>query len=163
MSGHLIGIAVRPERYAEMVERTTIKIDARGLEGDHARERDDRPDRIVSVLAVEDWQAACADLDQSDEPSNLHWLTRRANLLVEGLRLPRAQGAILNIGDVQLEVRAQTHPCKRMEEARPGLLKALAKEWRGGVLCKVVSPGEVSVGDVAEIVSSPPEIERRLP
>lgn len=164
MSGRLIGIAVRPERYGELVEHDAVKIDPEGLVGDHARNRDDRPDRIVSILAAEDWAAACADLEPLADPEeDLHWLTRRANLLVEGIRLPRVTGAVLKIGDVELEVRAQTYPCKRMEDARPGLLKALAKDWRGGVLCKVITSGEISKGQPVEIVSSPPEVERRLP
>ena len=71
----------------------------------------------------------------------LPWTTRRANLLVAGVRLPRASGGILQIGSVRLEVTAQTYPCARMEDARPGLLKALAREWRGGVTCRVVEGG----------------------
>ena len=166
MSGRLQGIAVRPERYAPLVEHAKIEIREDGLAGDHVRDRKGgaRPNRIVSILAKEDWAAACADLSPPADPErDLPWLTRRANLLVEGVRLPRAEGAVLSIGGVELEIRKQTYPCKRMETARAGLLKALAKDWRGGVLCKVLKPGEVKVGDPVEIVSSPPESERRLP
>ncbi len=161
MTGKLIGIAVRPDRYAPMVDRGEVRIEADGLEGDHAGKR---PDRIVSVIAAEDWAAACADLNPPADPlKELPWQTRRANLLIEGVRLPRAEGAILKIGAVELEVRKQTYPCKRMEDAQSGLLKALAKDWRGGVLCRVTTPGVVRIGDEADIVSSPPETDRRLP
>ena len=161
MAGKLTGIAIRPARYAAMVERGKTCVDGGGLEGDHAGKR---PDRIVSVLAAEDWAAACADLNPPADPiAELPWLTRRANLLLEGVRLPRASGAILKIGEVELEVRKQTYPCKRMEDARPGLLKALAKNWRGGVLCSVRKGGGVRVGDDAFVASSPPETTRNLP
>lgn len=161
MTGKLIGIAVRPDRYVPLVDRQRVDIAADGLDGDHAGRW---PDRIVSIIAAEDWAAACADLDPPADPvSELPWRTRRANLLLDGVRLPRVAGAILRIGAVELEISGQTHPCKRMEDARAGLLKALAKEWRGGVLCRVIIPGQVQIGDNAEIVSSPPEVTRRLP
>ncbi|MBT8471758.1 MAG: MOSC domain-containing protein [Marinicaulis sp.] len=166
MNGRLIGIAVRPARYAALEEHNEIEIREDGLAGDHVRDRKGgaRFNRIVSILAAEDWAAACAGLDPPADPKiELSWLTRRANLLLEGVRLPRAQGAILKIGGVELEVRKQTYPCKRMEDARPGLLKALAKEWRGGVLCRVLTPGTVRIADDVVIVSSPPGIDRRLP
>lgn len=166
MTGHLKGIAARPARYAPVVEYDEIAIRETGLVGDHAKDRKGRAttDRLVSIIAAEDWATACAELQPPADPvGDLPWTTRRANLLLEGLRLPRAAGAVLKIGDVVLEVTGQTFPCKRMEEARPGLLKALAKDWRGGVLCRVISPGLVRIGNGAEIMSSPPETERRLP
>ena len=82
--------------------------------------------------------------------------SRRANLLVEGVELPRAKGGILRIGAVRLEVTGQTYPCVRMEEARPGLLKALAKDWRGGVTCRVLSGGQIALGDAVEVLVRPP-------
>lgn len=161
MTGKLAGIAVRPERYAPLVDRQRVDIAVNGLDGDHAGRW---PDRMVSILAAEDWAAACADLEPPADPvTELPWQMRRANLLLEGVRLPRAVGAIIRIGAVELEVTGQTHPCKRMEETRAGLLKALAKEWRGGVLCRVTKPGHVQINDTAEIVSSPPEVTRHLP
>ncbi len=161
MTGKLTGIAIRLARYAAMVECEEINVVADGLEGDHGGKR---PDRIVSILSAEDWAAACADLDPAADPiAELPWLARRANPLLEGVRLPRAVGAVLNIGAVELEVRNQTYPCKRMEDARAGLLKTLAKDWRGGVLCSVIKGGVVRIGDDASVVSSPPEISRKLP
>ena len=56
-----------------------------------------------------------------------------------------------------------TSPCARMEAARKGLLKALHPEWRGGVTCKVLEGGRVSIGDEVTVVSSPPERHIKLP
>ena len=109
------------------------------------------------MLAIEDWEAALAELVDLAGPVPLPWTMRRANLLVRGLRLPRVAGALLKVGPVLLEVTAQTYPCKRMDEAHPGLLKALAPDWRGGVTARVVEGGGIALGDAVAIISSPPE------
>lgn len=134
----------------------------RGVGGDHKGPKFKR--RAVTILAREDWEAALAELAATGaEVGDLGWTVRRANLLVEGIRLPRALGATLRIGRVLLEVTYPTTPCARMDEARQGLRKALHPEWRGGVTCMVLEGGHVSVGDRVEIVHSPPERVRKLP
>jgi MOSC domain-containing protein YiiM len=96
-------------------------------------------------------------------PVPLPWTIRRANLLVEGVDLPRARGGLIRVGAVVLEVTDQTYPCARMEEAHPGLLKALAPDWRGGVTCRVREAGHVAIGAEVEVLFSPPERKVRLP
>ena len=125
----------------------------RGLDGDHkgAKFRN----RALTILAAEDWAAALAALPEPDPA--LPWTARRANLLVCGVRLPRARGAIIRIGPVLAEVTYPTVPCRRMEEARPGLQKALYPEWRGGVTARVLEGGTLRLGDPVSVVSSPPE------
>jgi MOSC domain-containing protein YiiM len=164
-TGKLIGICRRTVRRGPMalLDRATIQIDV-GLTGDSVGPR--HPRRLVTVLAIEDWTAALAQLNAQDMLGgiDLDWTTRRANLLVEGLRLPRAKGAILRIGQVELLVTGQTHPCARMDAAQPGLLKALGTGWRGGVTCTVAAGGDVALGDPAGVISSPQEARaNRLP
>ena len=50
-----------------------------------------------------------------------------------------------------------------MQEARAGLLKALAKAWRGGVTCRVLEGGGITIGDCVEVLVRPPEAKTRLP
>lgn len=158
MDGKLLAIARRGERRAPMEEVSRVAITrAFGVEGDHKGSK--FPKRQVTVLAAEDWRAALMDLGLKGDAAP--WTVRRANLLVEGLRLPRAPGAVLRIGSSEIEVTAPTFPCKRMDEAIPGLLKALYPDWRGGVTGRVLSDGEVAVGDNVVVVSSPPERHRR--
>ncbi|MEI9900405.1 MAG: MOSC domain-containing protein [Hyphomicrobium sp.] len=118
----------------------------------------------VTILAREDWEAALSELAASGTPvGDLDWTARRANLLVEGVRLPRAIGATLRIGPVLLEVTYPTTPCARMDEARDGLRKALHPEWRGGVTCLVLEGGHIAIGDGVDIIHAPPERQRKLP
>ena len=155
----LIGIAVRaaPREPMRCLERARIGLDF-GVEGDHKGPK--FPRRAVTILAIEDWRAALAALPN---PIDLPWTARRANLLVDGILLPRAIGAILEIGSVQLEVTFRTTPCARMEEAAPGLLKALALNWRGGVTTKVLEGGEIEIGALVRVLYAPAVREMQLP
>ena len=146
--------------------------------------------RQITVLAREDWEAALLDVgsvspaeqrqagspaeqrqagssaeqrNPKERPLDLPWTVRRANLLVESVRLPRAKGGILRIGAVVLEITGQTNPCHRMEEAQRGLLSALHPEWRGGVTCRVLKGGSVRTGDAVEVLVAPNEHTMRLP
>jgi len=159
VTGRLIGIAVRPAYRAPMqtLERAHIAVGG-GVEGDYKGAK--HPRRGVTVLAREAWEAALADLDGNDD---LPWTTRRANLLVAGVDLPRAVGGVVRIGAAMLEVTYPTTPCTRMDEARDGLLRALYPDWRGGITCRVVEGAEVALGDAVEVLVSPPERKRRLP
>ena len=158
MMGRLIGIARRTARRAPMQEIGEGAITTEGgLAGDFKGPK--YPRRQITVLAREDWDAALAEIGRPDLP----WTTRRANLLVEGVELPRAAASILRIGPVRLEVTAQTYPCARMEEARAGLLSALAIDWRGGVTCRVLKGGSIALGDPVEVLLRSRRAERRLP
>lgn len=107
--------------------------------------------RQISLIEAESWAAALRDLGKADDPA-LPWHVRRANLLVEGLRLPREPGRIIAIGaSLRIEVTCECDPCSRMEEIAPGLKAALTPDWRGGVLGRVLTDGEIAVGDEVRI------------
>ena len=150
MSGRLIGIAVRSARRRPMqlVERAQVTPEI-GVEGDHKGAK--LKSRQVTLLALEDWRAALADLDPANGPTDLEWTARRANLLTEGVVLPAASGAILAIGSVRIEVTKPVFPCTRMLEAHPDLMRALSPDWRGGVAGRVIAGGEIAVGDAVTI------------
>lgn len=154
----MIGIARRAKRRAAMQQCTegVITVNA-GLEGDFKGAK--YPRRQITVLSQEDWAAALDELGHATLP----WTARRANLLVAGVRLPRGIGSILKVGAVHLEVTGQTYPCGRMEEVCPGLLSALAKDWRGGVTTRVLGGGAIAVGDPVDVLADLPDIRPRLP
>lgn len=144
--GKLIGIAraVKVRGPMEEISQVSVTEDG-GLELDR---RGHVKGAQVTVLAKEAWEAACAVVGE-----DLPWTTRRANLYVEGAILPKENGARLRIGDVVLEVKEETDPCSRMEEAKAGLRSALEPDWRGGVRCDVVRGGILTPGVSVEILS----------
>lgn len=150
MTGRLIGIARRERKRAPMEElqRALIETDA-GLKGDS---RTRFRNRGVTIMAREAWEAALADLADADI---LPWTLRRANLLVEQVELPREPGHLIQVGGALLRITGETDPCNRMEEQHAGLQAALAPDWRGGVTCRVVQGGEVTLGDQVRIVEEP--------
>lgn len=145
--GRLIGIARREQKRAEMQiledaeisEQSGVAKDFRGKPGK----------RQVTVIMAESWAATCEDLGQQ-----IPWTTRRANLLVEELELPRRTGDIIEIGDVRLLVTMEVDPCSRMEEQFEGLRAALTPEWRGGVSCTVLKGGSVRLGDYVSLLAA---------
>ena len=140
--GFLLGIARAPASRAALIEIKEAQVGAaEGIEGD-ARGRN--PGRQVTVLFREGWESACGELGVT-----LPWVTRRANLLVEGIAPPPAGGQ-LKIGDLVLEVTQETKPCHLMEAAHRGLKRALTPEWRGGVCCRVLKGGTIRIGDSVE-------------
>lgn len=99
--------------------------------------------RQVTVLSVQQWQAACQSIN-----ADLVWTIRRANLLVDGLSFsPADVGKQLRIGDLSLEITGETDPCNKMEMAHPGLELALTPDWRGGVTCRVLNDAMIHLGD----------------
>ncbi len=141
MTATLIGIARKARSRAPMetLDGVSVSLDL-GIDGDY---RGRLRKRQITVMAEEDWLAACAEIDRKDLP----WTTRRANLLVRGVKLPQTPGARIRIGDLVLEITGETDPCSRMEDAAAGLEKALAPDWRGGVTCRTIEPGSIRVGD----------------
>lgn len=104
--------------------------------------------RQVTLLSLAAWQAACDEIGII-----LPWTERRANLLVGELPLYRSTGSRIAIGDAVLEISGETDPCERMTAVHPGLFGALTKDWRGGVCCRVLRGGSLTLGMAAELVS----------
>jgi MOSC domain-containing protein YiiM len=104
--------------------------------------------RQVTLLSLQSWQDACAVLG-----TELPWTTRRANLLIDGLRFSAADiGRILRIGEAELQIMLETDPCPRMDAQHDGLTAALTPDWRGGVCCRVLIDGTVRTGDAVVFV-----------
>ncbi len=154
-SGRLGGIARhdRPRGPIETLGRVAVNR-AEGIHGDFrgAVKPGKTGKRQISMIEAASWSEAMADLGLTGEDT-LPWHVRRANLLVEGMRLPREPGKVIAIGpSVRIEVTGECDPCSRMEEIAPGLKAALMPDWRGGVLGRVIEEGEIAVGDEIRIV-----------
>lgn len=145
MSGRLAGIArhERPLGPIELLESAEL-VEGQGVAGDFRGAHKPGPNgrRGLSLIEAADWAEAAAECG-----TELEWWNRRANLLVDGFELPQEPGATLRIGACLVEISDECEPCARMEALHPGLRAALAPDWRGGVLAKVVRGGKIAVGD----------------
>ncbi len=149
MTGRLLGIArhQRPRGPMETVEQVEVSV-GEGVHGDFRGSlKPGRNKRQVTVMAVEAWQQALAEIKDP-----VSWEQRRVNLLVEGLALEGITGArICFASGLVLEVTGECDPCSRMEEVATGLKGALLPHWRGGVTTRVIEGGRLKVGDQVRI------------
>ena len=138
-AGRIEAIWIKPGHRQPMkdVLRARLLVD-RGLEGNaHQGGR-----RQVTVLDAGQWDAVQGEIGAPVDPRS-----RRANLFVRGLDLRDSRGKVLKIGATRLAVGGETRPCRLMDDAQPGLCRALDPEWRGGIFGRVVDGGEIAVGD----------------
>lgn len=154
MSGRLGGIARhdRPRGPIETLDHVSVtrELGVRGdLRGAIRPGKSGR--RQISLIEAESWEAALAELRPTPD-HDLPWHVRRANLLVQGIRLPREAGKVIAIGEsLRIETTCECDPCNRMDEIQPGLKLALMLDWRGGVLGRVISDGDIAIGDEVRI------------
>jgi MOSC domain-containing protein YiiM len=139
--GELVAIARKGQSRAPMeVMGSVLVTQEDGIAGDHCGRRP--KNRQVTVMSADVWDVVCAELG-----AEIAWTTRRANLLVRGVELPKRAGVKLSIGALELEVGMETAPCERMDEQHQGLTAALQPDWRGGVACRVLNDAEIRIGD----------------
>ena len=98
--------------------------------------------RQVTLISAERWREAESELGAEVDPR-----ARRANLLTTGIDYLESRGRVLRIGAVRIALRGETRPCHRMDEAFPGLRKALEPDWRAGAYGELLDDGEIRVGD----------------
>lgn len=142
----VIGLAIREKTRAPMKQIHTVAVTcSEGLIGDSRG----RPgSRQVTLLSEQQWQEACNELNQP-----LPWTYRRANILVSGVNFgEHLVGRTILIGELRLEVTGETDPCPRMDEQYQGLTRALEPDYRGGVTCKVVSDGQITLGQGVQVI-----------
>jgi MOSC domain-containing protein YiiM len=126
--------------------REATLVTGQGMSGSVGRSRR----RQVTILSQEAWIDATASLDRDPGPA-----ARRANILVSGIDLEDTRGRVLQVGVCRIMIGGELTPCERMDEAAPGLRRALQPEWRGGVFGQVIEGGLVRVGD--PVAWEPPE------
>lgn len=118
-----------------------LLVAGQGVQGSVGRSRR----RQVTVLAREAWASATESVGRDPGPAS-----RRANILVSGVALAHTRGRVLRVGSCRIMIGGELTPCERMDEAAPGLRRALEPDWRGGVFGEVLDGGTVRVGDGVE-------------
>ncbi len=97
--------------------------------------------RQVTIIEREVWERLMRRMGADVSPS-----ARRANLMVSDLPLARSTNRSLRIGDCRLRILGETRPCERMDEALPGLRRAMESDWAGGAFAEVLEGGDIAVG-----------------
>ena len=144
LAGTLRGIAIknRPRVKMQSIDSARVSVHS-GILGDF---RGAQAGRQVTLLSEPAWQTVCRELG-----TELPWTVRRANLLVDGVEFDASfVGCKIRIGEVELIVRQETVPCSNMDAQHQGLTAALVPDWRGGICCDVLKPGDIRIGDVVE-------------
>jgi MOSC domain-containing protein YiiM len=140
MTGQLDAIWIKRFKRGPMdsTESATLVADA-GIVGN----ADQGGWRQVTIIERERWDRLMSDIDGDLDP-----VARRANLLIRGVELRNCRGARLRVGSCTIELRGETMPCERMDEALPGLQQLMRSDWGGGAFGRVIEGGEIRVGDV---------------
>lgn len=149
MSGRVEALWLKPEEYGAMQPTDQLGVVERtGIEGN----ADWGGKRQITIIEKERWEAMMDALGGADvDPS-----ARRANVMVSGCDLRDSRHHILRLGQVRVEIRGETRPCERMDEAYLGLRRVMAEPWNGGVYGIILDDGAIRVGDPVDLESPPP-------
>ena len=144
--GKVEWIGLRPERKAELASVSSAKAVATiGLEGDHYASKGGK--RQVTLIQKEHIEAVAAMMGKATiEPGLL-----RRNIVVSGLNLAGLKGKQFRLGEAILEHTGDCHPCSRMEE-NLGDGGYNAMRGHGGITCRVISSGEIKLGDELTVI-----------
>ncbi len=133
----VVAVFVSPGRHQPMRMLEAVRaLEDYGLEGDsHARPGTSRQLLLMDQETLDELGLAPGSLKE--------------NVTTAGLDLyDRPEGRRLKVGDAVLLLTGLCAPCKHVDEVRPGLKRELA--GRRGALARVVTTGEVRVGDSIE-------------
>ena len=137
--GKVLGIALRCRDKTKMnpVSEARAVVEG-GLEGDNPV----IPNRGITFIAQGQWQTVVKELGV-----DLPWWTRRANVLVDAPSLTHLIGKRIRVGEVEVDIQAETKPCDLMDRQHMGLRNALKPDCRAGVYGRVMKGGSIKIGD----------------
>jgi MOSC domain-containing protein YiiM len=143
-----IGLRPGKKQPVKIVDHV-MAIKDKGLDGDHYN--GSSGNRSVTLIQAEHLLALTSMLNMSDiSPEQL-----RRNIVVRGINLLALKNRRFRLGDAELEMTGQCHPCSRMEEIL-GAGGYNAMRGHGGITARVLKSGKITVGDRLEAIDSEP-------
>ncbi|MEE9212278.1 MAG: MOSC domain-containing protein [Phycisphaeraceae bacterium] len=142
--GQILAMAIRTVHRGPMLEVADAMAEVGGSFG---ADYGSSADRGITFISARQWQEVREALG-----ADLPWHTRRANVLVDADGLLDLVGRTIQVGQVQVAIKAQTNPCSQMDRLHPGLRAALQPEGRAGVYGRIVRGGQIQVGDPVTVV-----------
>ena len=140
----VVGLHVALAYRLPMRDAEIIAVDETGIVGDRCH---GSRHRHVSVRSLHELAEAAAEFGGPIPPEK----TRR-NITLSSGRVPRESGRRWSIGGVELEVVRDAAPCRMLDmELGEGARTSLRR--RAGVICRVVRPGEIRLGDAVTVDS----------
>jgi MOSC domain-containing protein YiiM len=110
-------IFIKRAHGGRMDARNVAELEAgRGLAGN--ADRGGR--RQVTLISEQRWRELMVEAGASLSPA-----ARRANIVISSIDLENSRGRVLRVGSCRLRIGGETRPCEQMEEAAPGLQKAM--------------------------------------
>ena len=147
-AGRLEAIWIKRMKRGPMDPATeAVLVAGKGIRGN----ANQRGKRQVTIIERERWDGLMKELDADLSPS-----ARRANLMVSGVPLAGMRGRVLRIGSCRVRIYGETKPCERMDEALPGLQRAMRPDWGGGAFGEILDDGEIRVGDPVSFEAETP-------
>lgn len=145
-NGRVELITIRPQRGAMPQEQEQVQaVATKGLAGDHYKATNGK--RSVTLIQKEHIEAVASMMGkEAIDPKLL-----RRNIVVSGINLHSLKGKKFRIGEALLEHTGPCAPCSRMEE-NLGHGGYNAMRNHGGICCRVLESGAISLGDALAVV-----------
>ncbi len=143
--GRVEWIGVRPNKKAPLQVIDTVRVLAKGLQGDHYSGLSGN--RSVTLIQAEHIQTIMSLLHKDKiDPGEL-----RRNIVISGINLLALKGREFKIGSAVLKMTGLCHPCSRMEEVL-GDGGYNAVRGHGGINACVMLPGLIKLGDIVMVI-----------
>ncbi len=140
--GKVVWIGVRPAKGQPIKELATVRaLTGLGLEGDRFSGNADSK-RQVTLIQWEHLEVIRSFVGLDELSPSIF----RRNLAIKGLNLLSLKEKQFKIGSVTMEMSGICHPCSWMEDAiGQGAYNAM--RGHSGITAKVLSDGEINIGD----------------
>ena len=140
------GIAENKNQKIQEVEKIEL-LSSKGVVGDrHFHENNDVKSQVTLI------ESENIDYYNNKFKTDYSYIDFRRNVVTKGIQLNDLVGKKLLIGNVEVQGRDLSRPCKHLEETLKG--QDIIKEFlrRGGLRCEILNSGTIIIGDAIKVV-----------